>query len=148
MTTQPTQPIVSFPDSPAAWFDLVPGERMRVRLGAADTGGRFTVTESIVAPGGSAPVHLHHTADEIFVVTYGSIRFTVAGDQFDAATGAIIVLPRGTAHGFVNRTAAPARLLALFSPGGMEAMLTAFAGTPDDRRAALVASHDTVMLAP
>ncbi len=139
--------IVSLPGGTSEWFDLVPGERMRIRLGATDTGGRFTITESIVAPGGSAPLHLHRSADEIFMVTAGTVHFTVADDVVEAPAGTIIVLPRGTAHSFINRAATDARMVAIFTPGGMETMLTAFADTPDAGRAALVERHDTVMVA-
>ena len=49
------QPIFSSGKVSADWFEPLPGERMRVRIGSDATGGRLTLLENVVASGAAAP---------------------------------------------------------------------------------------------
>ena len=81
-------PVFSSTDETAEWFEPLPGERMRVRIGSEATGGRLTLLENIVAPGAAAPMHFHYDADELFIVLAGrfSALFAWADRRTSVAT--------------------------------------------------------------
>lgn len=139
-------PVFSSTDETAEWFEPLPGERMRVRIGSEATGGRLTLLENIVAPGAAAPMHFHYDADELFIVLAGRFRLTTATQQIDAGPGSAIFAPRGAAHAFVNAGTVEARLLSVFVPGGMEAMFEEASKARPDEILALAARHRTVLV--
>ena len=61
----------------------------------------------------------------------GAIRFKADGRYFDAPAGAFMFIPRGTPHCFLNVGDAPARLLVMFAPAGMERFFEGHAALPD-----------------
>jgi mannose-6-phosphate isomerase-like protein (cupin superfamily) len=154
MSSQPytsTLPIFSSPNEVAEWFEPLPGERMRVRIGSEATGGRLTVLENVVAPGAAAPMHFHYDADELFIVLSGQFRVTTGTvttgtQQIDAGPGSAVFAPQGAAHAFVNPGTTEARLLSIFVPGGMEAMFKEASRARPDKIPALAARHRTVLL--
>lgn len=144
----PTLPVFSGTQDPADWFEPLPGERMRVRIAGESTEGRLTVLENVVAAGAAAPGHFHHDVDELFIVLEGRIRVTCSNLKFDAGPGSAMFIPRGSAHSFVNETDADARLLSVFSPGGMEAMFREASRTRPDDIAAMARRHRTEVVGP
>lgn len=70
-------------------------------------------TYSIAAGGfdGQSP----HTEDEIYVVTAGQATLEAGGDRAEVGPGAVIYVPAGEVHRFVEVTADLA-LLVLFAP--------------------------------
>jgi mannose-6-phosphate isomerase-like protein (cupin superfamily) len=139
-------PVFSAADETSDWFEPLPGERMRVRIGSDATGGRLTLLENEVAAGAAAPNHFHHDADELFIVLDGRFRVSSGTDQIDAGPGAAIFVPRGTAHAFFNDGRVAARLLSVFLPGGMEAMFREAAFTRLEEIPAMAARHGTVVI--
>ena len=108
---------------------LAPGEgdalwflrnRMIVKATAAETGGAFGLLESLIAPGFSPPLHVHHKEDESFYVLEGELTMKCGEKTFRAAAGAFVFLPRDVPHSFVVEGNAPARMLTLLTPGGGE----------------------------
>ncbi len=149
MSSQPytaALPIFSSPNEPSEWFEPLPGERMRVRIGSEATGGRLTVLENVVAPGAAAPMHFHYDADELFIVLSGQFRVTTGTQQIDAEPGSAVFAPRGAAHAFVNPGTVEARLLSIFVPGGIEAMFKEASRARPDEVPALAARHRTVLV--
>ncbi len=140
------QPVFSSADASADWFEPLPGERMRVRIGSDATGGRLTLLENVVAAGAAAPSHFHYDADELFIILEGCFRVTSGDRQIDAGPGAAVFVPRGAAHAFVNEGNADARLLSIFVPGGMEAMFKEAAISKPDEILAMAARHRTVLV--
>ncbi len=139
-------PVFSSSNETGQWFEPLPGERMRVRIGSDATGGRLTVLENVVAPGAAAPMHFHHDADELFIVLSGQFRVTTGTEQIDAGPGSAVFAPQGAAHAFVNPGTVEARLLSVFVPGGMEAMFKEASKARPDEIPALAARHRTVLV--
>ncbi|HEV2954440.1 MAG TPA: cupin domain-containing protein [Candidatus Dormibacteraeota bacterium] len=106
-----------------------------IKARAETTGGHFTLLENDVAPNQGPPLHRHLNEDEMFYVLHGDLRYVLGEDTVDARTGTFVFIPRGTPHCFRNTGPAPARLLVMFTPGGMERYFEEHAklppGTPD-----------------
>jgi glyoxylate utilization-related uncharacterized protein len=76
--------------------------------------------DCLVAAGGGPPPHRHLAEDELFTITEGSISFA-AGDEFrPVSSGESVFVPRGTRHVYRNEQATPARMIAVYTPAGME----------------------------
>jgi hypothetical protein len=60
-------------------------------------------------------------------VIEGELRFKLAGDVQYAPAGAFVFVLRGTPHCFQNVAEAPARILVMFTPAGMERFFDGFA---------------------
>lgn len=134
-------------ERPTDWFETVPGERMRVRIASSDTGGALSVVESIVAPRTATPLH-YHVPNEMFLIMSGRLRLVCGGKGQDLAAGSSAVVPGGAHHGFVNLSSEPVRMLAIFSPGGMEGLFTQLHGTPPEQWGDLARRFDTVIVGP
>jgi quercetin dioxygenase-like cupin family protein len=139
-------PLVAGPQT-LVWFDTIPGERLAIRLRGTDTGGACTVVESLVAPGTATPIHSHREY-EAFLVLDGVVAFSLDGRESDAAAGTTISIPAHMPHGWRNRTDRPARLFAVFAPGGIEDMFERLAGKAPDEVARLAAAYGTRVLGP
>jgi mannose-6-phosphate isomerase-like protein (cupin superfamily) len=78
------------------------GERLpfigSLRASAAETAGVFELIE-YQGPA-TPPPHVHKDHDEAFYILNGSFRFTLGHDEVKAPTGALVLVPRGTRHGF------------------------------------------------
>lgn len=92
------------------------GLAQRLKAGAADTGGAYSLWESITHPGEGPGPHIHHSHEEAFYILDGELEMLLSGRTFAVAAGAFILVPRGTVHGFSNHGSRPARLLTIFSP--------------------------------
>jgi mannose-6-phosphate isomerase-like protein (cupin superfamily) len=101
----------------AIWFLR---NRMNVKATAKTTGGAFGLLESLIAPGFSPPLHVHHREDESFYVLEGELTMQCGDQRFRAGAGAFVFLPRDVPHTFVVEGDKPARMLTLLTPGGGE----------------------------
>ncbi|MEU7730129.1 cupin domain-containing protein [Streptomyces sp. NPDC040724] len=91
--------------------------RMRVLEDGSHTGHRLAITESVLAPHTQGPPqHRHGLHDEGFYVLSGTVRFTVGDEDYDAATGTLVMVAPGTPHTFANVTDQPAVMLSTFTP--------------------------------
>ncbi len=94
--------------------------RMTVKATAETTAGAFGLLESVIAPGFSPPLHVHHREDESFYVLDGEVTMKCGDRTFRATAGAFVFLPRNIPHTFVVEGTQPARMLTLLTPGGGE----------------------------
>src|SRR3954447_17054519 len=94
--------------------------RMSVKATAETTGGAFGLLESLIAPGFSPPLHVHHREDESFYVLEGEVTMQCGNQRFLATAGSFVFLPRNIPHSFVVEGDRPARMLTLLTPGGGE----------------------------
>jgi mannose-6-phosphate isomerase-like protein (cupin superfamily) len=101
----------------AIWFLA---NRMSIKATAQQTGGGFGLVESIVAPGFSPPLHVHHREDESFWVLEGEATMRCGDRTFPVGPGSFIFLPHDVPHTFVVESPTPARWLTLLTPGGGE----------------------------
>ncbi|MGE5176726.1 MAG: cupin domain-containing protein [Hyphomicrobiales bacterium] len=140
-------------------FIVRPGEGRSIVVGSAgvgvtikasqdETGGVCTVWEGRVPPGqvGAGP-HLHRRQDELFYVLEGEISLRIGEETRTAPSGTFAFVPRGTVHGFHNRSDRPAALLVQHTPGGFERFLDemqewAARGGSAEERAEIAARHD------
>jgi mannose-6-phosphate isomerase-like protein (cupin superfamily) len=92
----------------------------RIKATARSTGGAYGLLESVIPPGFSPPLHVHHREDESFWVLEGEFTFLCGGNSVRALPGTYVFLPRGVPHSFVVEGDAPGRLLTMLTPGGGE----------------------------
>lgn len=132
---------------------LEPGEGERLQLGptsttykvsGADADHALTVAETELAPGYPGPLlHRHREMHDLFYVLSGTVRFRLGAEVRDLGAGAFVCVPPGTAHTFSNPHDAPARLLNIFVPAGLEGYLreVALRGVVDPAEMARIASQ-------
>lgn len=98
------------------WLDT----HYRTTLTTAETGGAMSITDSVSPPNSGPPRHIHHDADETFVILTGDAEFWLAGERFIRAPGETVFIPRGTEHTFRIVGNTPSRHLVILTPGGFE----------------------------
>ncbi len=112
------------------------GVQYRTLLSAAETGGALSVMETVSPPGSGPPRHVHHDADETFVLLSGDAEFWVDGLRFARSPGEAAFVPRGAEHTFRVTDDAPGRHVVLLTPGGFEGFFAEMAAggfrIPDD----------------
>jgi quercetin dioxygenase-like cupin family protein len=64
--------------------------------------GKVTVVRMTVTPKFGAPPHISYDEDKIFIVSAGTLRFTVQDSTFDVHPGESVAVKGGDVHGFVN----------------------------------------------
>ena len=92
--------------------------------------GRAGAAEFLMPADFGPPLHIHHEEDEILQILEGRVRVVCGDVDTVAGPGAFAFLPRGVPHTFWVQEG-PARMLALFTPGGVEAMFVD-SGEPAD----------------
>ena len=85
----------------------------------AESGGSYFTLIVDVGPEAGPPPHIHYLEEEQFYVLDGELTYSVGDQTFEVSTGDFIHIPRGTVHSFRNGQK-PSRLLATFSPAGIE----------------------------
>jgi steroid delta-isomerase-like uncharacterized protein len=120
----PPKALISLPGQGRSITAL--GSTMTVKCGGADTGGVWSLTHLTVPPGfvqQAPPPHFHTRDEEAFYVLEGTITFEVEGKPVRAGAGSLVKFPRHLLHKFSNPDAAPAAVLVLGSPSGIEDFL-------------------------
>lgn len=84
------------------------------------TNGTMSITDSVSPPGSGPPRHIHHDADETFVLLTGDSEFWLEGERFVRGPGQTVFVPRGKEHTFRVVSDVPARHLVILTPGGFE----------------------------
>lgn len=110
---------VARPGDPDLPHLSVVGDTYTVLLSGNDTGGRFTLIDMYVPPGGGPPPH-RHDFEETFIVTEGQLDVTFRGTSRSASAGTTINVPANAPHQFRNSAERPARLLCICAPAGQE----------------------------
>ena len=98
------------------------GDIYRFLATSEETGGRYSMFEATVLPGGGPPPHIHRREDETFYVLEGEITFQVGDKRRVAKSGTFVHMPIGILHAFKNETNQPAKMLISFAPAGLEEM--------------------------
>jgi quercetin dioxygenase-like cupin family protein len=97
---------------------------------AEDTGGAYSLFETVTQPGGGTPPHLQHFEDESFYVLEGEYTFLVGDQPRVLHAGDHAFVPRETVHAYTNTGDAPGRMLIMTNPGGIHEKFFAEAGEP------------------
>jgi mannose-6-phosphate isomerase-like protein (cupin superfamily) len=103
------------------------GVHIRILMPATATGGAISIFEDHNEPGAGPPLHVHHDADEIFVIGSGSYKFICGETVIDAGAGDVVVVPRGAPHTFLNSGTGQGHLIVTMRPGGFEGFFNAVA---------------------
>lgn len=111
---------------------------MRFLQDKHSTKGGLDMFEMTVPPGGQMPVaHYHRDWDESVYGLAGTLTMLVEGRPHPVRPGDALFIPRGTVHGFENRSDAAAVCLGVLTPGVLgpeyfrELAALAAAGRPD-----------------
>lgn len=96
------------------------GVHYKTILKTGDTGGAISVVDSVSPPNSGPPRHIHHDADETFVMLTGDTLFWLEGAQFNRGPGETMFVPRGKEHTFRVLSDTPSRHLTILTPGGFE----------------------------
>lgn len=96
-------------------------------LGTAQTGGAVSIIDSVSPPQSGPPRHIHHDADETFVLLTGDAEFWLEGERFTRGPGQTAFIPRGREHSFRIVSDTPCRHLVIMTPGGFEAFFVEMA---------------------
>lgn len=102
----------------------------------AESGGRRTLIEIELAPGGGNPPHRHLTYTERFEVVEGTLVVHLAGRELELGPGESATVPIGVTHCFANRTEEEVRFRVEIAPGhrGLEQILQIGYGLAADGR--------------
>ena len=119
----------SGPSSDRAPVVLAPGNGRRYPMGritavfkadAAETQGRYSISEWWLEPKTQGPGAHSHPEDDIFFVMEGTMSVLVGEKWLEAPKGSFVLVPGGVTHDFENRGNSRAGVLNLSIPGGFE----------------------------
>lgn len=122
------------------WNDVT----YRTILSTEASGGTMSIVDSVSPPRSGPPRHIHHDADEVFVILSGECEFWLEGETFTAGPGETTFIPRGKEHTFRVTSDHPCRHLLVLTPGGFEGFFAEMAEKacriPEDMAAVVEAS--------
>lgn len=95
---------------------------------SANTGGAYSLFQTMTPPGAGTPPHLQHLEEETFYVLEGEYTFLVGDQQRVLGPGEMAFVPRETVHAYTNTGSQPARMLIMTTPGGIHERFFAEAG--------------------
>ncbi|MDF1505851.1 cupin domain-containing protein [Roseisolibacter sp. H3M3-2] len=151
---RPPQPFVRAGGAPGLVRHT--GARVHVLVRAADTDGAWGMLDHAIPPRAEgAPPHRHRATTEVLYGVEGEVVLTLDGRDVRLLRGDAAVVPPGVVHAYRNRSDAPAAVLLLYMPGGLERhaeVLAALAGSserwPPDAAALAEAAAPFDLLAP
>ena len=92
--------------------------------------GKVTVMRMTVTPKFGAPPHISFDEDKIFLVSEGTLRFTVQDRTFDVHAGEFAAVKGGDVHGFVNLGQSDAVQVLVSTPARHHEFFRAMAALP------------------
>ncbi|HCE6896738.1 cupin domain-containing protein [Pseudomonas aeruginosa] len=96
------------------------GALMNVRVLSDETGGVYSMMETVLPPGGVVPRHVHEDEDENNYILEGQLTMQIGEVVHVAVPGSYVVAPRGIEQCFRNEGLVDCRFLTTFLPGGAE----------------------------
>ena len=105
--------------SKAHMVEMSPGVE-HWQLVASEQGAQaLTVADLTLAPESQVSTHMHPT-EEAMVILEGELEAVLGDSVTTVSAGQTVLAPAGVKHGFVNRSGASARLMAIFPTANME----------------------------
>ncbi|HEX6676234.1 MAG TPA: cupin domain-containing protein [Actinomycetes bacterium] len=96
------------------------GVRFSYKVVSADSGGTLALLEVEIPAKTLVKPHTHTKEDEFSLIKAGTVGVRVGDRTQEAGQGAYLVKPRGTPHAMWNAGDAPATVLEILSPAGLE----------------------------
>ena len=105
------------------------------KITSEESGGALTAIETLVAPLGGPPLHVHDE-DEVIYTLDGTFRVKLGETLHEAAPQSFIFIPRGTPHTWQNVGTEPGRFFATVMPAatGFEEFFRRYAQLPVEER--------------
>ena len=100
-------------------FQLL-GASVRVKATSEQAGGAYNLFDVICPPGYTTELHIHYAEDVAIYVLEGTLAFFWGREKKNAVVGSYFYQPRGTPHGFRVEGNAPARILFISIPAGLD----------------------------
>src|SRR5919108_528112 len=113
-----------------------PGDRYPSLVPGEESGGSMFALDCIVGAGGGPPPHRHLEEDELFYVFDGTLSFTAGEEARTVSPGESVFVPRGITHSYRNVGEADVRMIAVYTPAGMEGWFREVCTPVDDPSAA------------
>jgi len=107
-------------DSPGVRHVALVGDTYSILVSGADTAGHYCLIDMAVPDGGGPPPH-RHDYEESFTLLEGELQFGFRGESTTLRAGSTINIPANAPHVFKNVSGAPARMLCLCVPAGLDA---------------------------
>jgi quercetin dioxygenase-like cupin family protein len=107
------------PDDLQSRHISVAGGTYTILVSGEETGGRYSLIDMLVPPGGGPPPH-RHDFEEMFTILDGEIALTFRGEAYRASVGSTVNIPANAPHSFKNKSDKPARMLCMCTPPGQE----------------------------
>jgi len=96
------------------------GALVMIKATSEQTGGAFNLFEIFCPPAYATSLQIHYAEDVMVYVLEGELRFFWGDEQKVANAGSYFYQPRGIAHGFRVEGNAPARILYIACPAGLD----------------------------
>src|ERR1700683_2476397 len=106
------------------------GSAVVIKASGEQTLGQLSVMECIYPAGLSVHRHVHDGEDEMFYLLAGEITGFCEEQDWTAAAGSFVFVPRDHAHGFTVTGAGPARALVVTGPPGLDGQIAARGEAP------------------
>jgi mannose-6-phosphate isomerase-like protein (cupin superfamily) len=116
-------PVISHEKAPE--IPWRPGYRNFI-LAGKEQGLSCVVGYSVIEPGRGAPLHMHKTTDEVFVVLEGALDMRIGEDRLLVQANHTIAIPAGVPHAFVAVGPGPMRMYTFMPQSGAIADATVY----------------------
>jgi quercetin dioxygenase-like cupin family protein len=121
-------------DDPTSRHVSVAGGTYTILVSGEQTGGRYSLIDMLIPPGGGPPPH-RHDFEEMFTILEGEIELTFRGEAHRAGAGSTVNVPANAPHSFKNKSDKPLRMLCMCTPAGQEEFFMAVGDLVDSRTA-------------
>ncbi len=102
--------------------ELAPGVQRWALVDGQKGSEATSVGDVAIDSGGAVPTHIHPT-EEAMVILEGDLDAVLGDEIIPVSQGQTVLAPPGVRHGFINRSGAPARVLAIFPTANMQRTL-------------------------
>jgi mannose-6-phosphate isomerase-like protein (cupin superfamily) len=103
-------------------FTTLDGSQIREWAGPVSAPARNqSLAEATIPVGGATIAHYHRVTEELYLVTAGSGRLVIDGEERDVAEGDCAVIPPGATHKLFNTAAEPLRIVCACAPAYSDA---------------------------
>lgn len=92
--------------------ELMHPEQQATSLGCLNQ----SLAEATVSPGTVTRLHRHHRSEELYHITLGQGRMTLAAESFEVGVGDTVCIPAGTPHCIENTGNTDLKMLCCCAP--------------------------------